>query len=203
MPRNRTIFIASIFTIMFGVVIVSWIFRKYVIDHTPPPKISLNILFSHHALATDLPLLLLQNKLRQSDIFLMEYPAWTKEFEEDLNNVSKGKLSTQDFFSKRQVSENEAKSMFQFLDLELDALYKSGVFVTSVDLYANDTLSNKINEYILTMNQTQLHPDFHEMLKLQRRKYEYWTDLQIERQQYMVDKFIKLADAIKNRKIMY
>ncbi|MBI2673960.1 MAG: hypothetical protein HYX23_01620 [Candidatus Zambryskibacteria bacterium] len=202
MELKRSASVVIILVAVVGIIIGSWVLLKdSVVEHTLSSKISLNILFSHHQLATDLPLSLFQERLRESDIFLMEYPTWSADWEEDMNRVSQGILSPQEFFSKRQTSEEAAKSTFQFLDLQLNALYKSGVFVTSVDLQANDPLGNKINEYVPVMNQTQLYTDFYETLKLQRKKYEYWTGLQTERQQYMVDRFVELIDVINNRKI--
>lgn len=201
MSKNLLIFIESIFIIAVGIFIIEWSFKKNTADDGLSPKISLDILFSHHVLDTDLPLSLLKNRIRQSDIFLMEYPAWDAEFEKDLNDISMGKLSPHEFFSKRQIYEEEVKNTFQFLNLELNALYESGVFVTSVDLPAGDPLGNKINEYIPIMNQDQLYTVFDETLRSQREKYEYWTGLQRQRQQYMVDRFIEITNDIKNKKI--
>ncbi|MDO8569638.1 MAG: hypothetical protein Q7R89_02610 [bacterium] len=202
MEQKRYVSIVVISAIILGIIIVGWVFlENNIVGYKLSPKISLNILFSHHQLATDLPLLLFQEKLRQSDIFLMEYPTWSDKWEKDLNSVSRGTLSPQQFLSKWDVSEEAANTTFQFLKLQLNGLYQSGVFVISVDLPADNILGNKIKEYLPLMNQTDLYPDFDETLKFQRQKYEYWTNLQIERQQYMVDRFTELSDAINNRKI--
>lgn len=199
MQRNSITFIIGVSILVLGITAVGWIFRKNIVGYVLPPKISLDILFSHHQLATDLSLSIFKDRLSGSDIFLMEYPEWSAEFEEDLNSISQGALSPQQFFSKRQVPEEIVKNTFQFLELQLNALYRSGVFVTSIDLPAGYYLANEIKQYVPVVNQIQLYSDFFETLKSEREKYQYFTNLQIQRQQYMVDRFVELAEKIKNK----
>ena len=121
----------AIFILTFVLVLGGVFFYFYDNIREKEPNIYVDILFSAHASAKDLSFITLKERIDRSDIFLIEYVAWDELFEEDANNVSQGSLKPDEFFSKRDVSAKEVEATFQFLKLELDALYNSKVFVTS------------------------------------------------------------------------
>jgi hypothetical protein len=165
------------------------------------PNIYLDILFSAHASAKDLSLGFLKDRLNRSDIFLIEYAAWDGSFEEDANKVSQGNLRPEEFFSKRGVSVKEVETTFQFLKLQLEALYNSKVFVTSADVRSGDPIGTEIKKMLPTIDRFRLSMDFNETIDFQRTLWKKFGDLQARREQYMVSQIMELSDSINKRQV--
>ena len=159
--------------------------------------VRVDILFSHHQYDTDVSTALFKEKLSQSDIFLMEYPAWSTEWEKDINAISRGEMAPSNFLLRWNVSEEEANTTFQFLKFQVENLYQSHIFVTSIDLAADDPLSVAIQDYLPVMDQIQFSTDFTKTLEFERAKYSYFMNLQRTRQQQMLQSFNMLVTAIQ------
>lgn len=150
-------------------------------------KISIEIFYSPHDTKEDVKGL--EQKIKEADVFSVEAIGWSEQLFIDLNLVSQGELTPQDFIGKYKIGGLDKQEPFQPYQLTvLDALFGSRKFVISFDVPGDDPLLRKIDESVAALDKLEFSKDFVSCLSSRRRALENFVELQGEREQYIVKK---------------
>ena len=165
---------------------------------TKTKTVSLTILFSRHIRSIDIPVELLKNEISKADIVLIEEPFWSSSFEDGFNAISRGEETSSQILSGWQITPEQQKGDdWQFLKFFMDSFYQSHAFITSVDLTQDEVLSQNIRSAVIALPQINGN-NFKDILQNYKQKFISFANMTIQRENTMVDRYLKLVQNIQN-----
>lgn len=171
-------------------------------DHPEKPKLSFEVLFSRHAHYEDAEKVGMKEKMEHADIFLPEMAGWNEETEKMFNAVSSGKITPRQFFAVQKIPDialSDPQSIQPFRWAELEAVYKTGIPVSFVDIPENHPLEAKFEK--LMTEPPKLGKNFNETLRLIEARSRELVEIQRGREEYMLARLELLTEAILDGKI--
>lgn len=157
------------------------------------PKITVEIVFARHATAQDLGTF--SDQFQQADIYIMEAAAWTPEFYNFVNDLSRGKKMPSDIHQLGSLYEPSAGHVMA----ELDMIHGSGKPVGFIDIQHGK--NEAMDLYMDTLERGNellqiIGPDFSETLARLRKSIEDFIQLDKDRESHMVEAFPRVIQQI-------
>lgn len=168
------------------------------IKESGEPKISFDIFYSFHDTAKDAKGL--AEQIKKSDIYMPELFGWDEQYLNNTKAIAEGKM-TPDELMWKQLRGFDSEYQYSFDYAEARALYKSGKYITYIDVPRNHPLFDRGADAREKLGRIDLTNNFPELVASFNENVKHWADIQKEREMHILSELRKFADAIKDGNI--
>lgn len=171
-------------------------------ENIEAPAVALHIFYSSHVGEEDIKEF--KDKIKEFDIYIPEGVGWAPEELADLESVSKGEISPQEYLDKRGLTPKRAGTFYFFLKAELEGIHGSKKKIAFVDIpYDHKLLETR--EKVTAEMFDALIPQEQEfgkfLLGFGHRVRAYVEDYQKEREKYIIERLEDLFNKIEHNKL--